>query len=97
MGRPDLRSLVEEFASRLEALIRQDMLARVGASLGTGARPHARAGATSGAAAASRRLQGRYIGALRSLKGDDRRRVQELARSRGAGAALKLAERIRAR
>lgn len=97
MGRPNLRSLVEEFANRLEALIRQEMLARAGAALGTGARPHARASATSGAAAASRRVQGRYIGALRSLKGDDRRRVQELARSKGAGAALKLAERIRAR
>lgn len=95
MDRSNVRILVEDFASRLEMLIRAELLARAGAALPAGARAPARG--ASGAASASRRLQGRYLGALRSLKGHDRRRVQELARTKGVAAAVKVADRIRAR
>jgi hypothetical protein len=97
MSGRDLRSLVENFASQLELLIRRELLARVGIALRTGPRSPAGTRTATGAPSVGRRLQGRYIGALRSLKGDNRRRVQMLARTKGVAAALKLADRIRAR
>ena len=45
----------------------------------------------SGKATAARKLQGRYIGALRSLRPADRARVKKMASQEGVGAAVKLA------
>jgi hypothetical protein len=41
--------------------------------------------------ARARKLQGQYLGALRSLKGSDRAKVKAVAKEKGVGAAVKLA------
>ncbi len=51
--------------------------------------------AASGRASAGRQLQGKYLGALRALKGADRTRVQAVAREKSVAEALKLANQIR--
>ena len=47
-------------------------------------------------AARARRLQGQYLGALRSLTPDQRKRVTTLARDKGVPEALKLARSFKA-
>jgi hypothetical protein len=44
---------------------------------------------------AARKLQGRYIGALRSLRPAARARVKKVAREQGVAAAVKLAQSLR--
>jgi hypothetical protein len=41
------------------------------------------------------RLQGRYVGALRSLQGEERDRVKKLAKVKGVAEAVKLALSLR--
>jgi hypothetical protein len=96
MARSDVQSLVSDFISRLEVLIRRDILTRTVAVFGRGTR-RAKSGRPTNGASAGRRLQGRYIGGLRSLKGEARRRVQAVARKDGVAAALELLDRLRRR
>jgi hypothetical protein len=92
----ELRRLVEEFTMRLSATIQRQLLEDAMATLGGGAKvsPTRRAPAPGAGAASrnrSRRLQGKYLGTLRGLKGKDRSAVQNMAREKGVRAALKLA------
>jgi hypothetical protein len=103
----DIQSLVSEFASRIDELVRTDVERRVREILdgvlvgGKGARGKAGrislAGAPKKKSAPSpgRQLQGQYIGALRSLKGQARARVKATAKRDGVEAALKLAQKLR--
>jgi hypothetical protein len=45
----------------------------------------------------ARKLQGQYMGALRSLKGADRAKVKAVAKDKGVAAAVKLAALMRSR
>jgi hypothetical protein len=46
-------------------------------------------------AARARKLQGQYMGALRSLKGADRAKVKAVAKQKGVATAVKLALRMK--
>jgi hypothetical protein len=50
--------------------------------------------ALSPAMARARKVQGQYLGALRSLTGDARKKVKALAQSEGVGRALALARSL---
>ena len=49
----------------------------------------------SGKAVAARKLQGKYIGALRALQPGARARVKKVAREQGVAAAVKLAQSLK--
>jgi hypothetical protein len=97
MASSDIRSLIDEFISQLDALIQQEVLTIAAGAFGGGPRTAVGGRRPSTAATARRRLQGRYLGTLRGLKGDARRRVQAVARKDGVPSALKLADRLRRR
>ena len=65
--------------------------ATTGKAQGAGVRPVSQPRRLSDKATAARRLQGRYIGALRSLRPAARTRVKKLAATAGVAAAVKLA------
>jgi hypothetical protein len=48
-------------------------------------------------ARAARKLQGQYLGVLRTLLGEARRRVKALAKSKSVAEAVKLAQKLRSR
>lgn len=50
--------------------------------------------ASSPAMARARKVQGQYLGALRTLTGDARKKVKALAQSEGVGPALALARSL---
>jgi hypothetical protein len=58
------------------------------------AKPAARKIRMTPKAAKARKLQGQYLGALRSLKDDARDRVKKLAQEKGVGEAIKLAQSL---
>jgi hypothetical protein len=58
---------------------------------GAGVRPVSQSRRSSDKATAARKLQGRYIGALRSLRPAARARVKKMASKEGVAAAVKLA------
>jgi len=63
----------------------------IGKAQGAGVRPVAQPHRLSDRATAARKLQGRYIGALRSLRPAARARVKKLAATAGVATAVKLA------
>ena len=56
--------------------------------------PRAKRRALSPAMARARKIQGQYLGALRTLTGDARKKVKALAQSEGVGRALALARSL---
>jgi hypothetical protein len=58
-------------------------------------RPPAPSSRLSGKAVAARKLQGKYIGALRGLRPAARTRVKNVAREQGVAAAVKLAQALK--
>jgi hypothetical protein len=63
----------------------------IGNARAVGVRPVSQPPRLSDKATAARKLQGRYIGALRSLRPTARARVKKLAATAGVAAAVKLA------
>jgi hypothetical protein len=63
----------------------------------TGAKPAARRKAPKVTAAVkrARKLQGQYLGSLKSLAGADRAKVKQLAKDKGVGEAVKLAQSLK--
>jgi hypothetical protein len=57
----------------------------------TKAAPAKKAKTASPKVARARKLQGKYLGAMRALSGDDRARVKAVAREKGVAEAVKLA------
>ena len=91
----DIQSLITQFVSELESLVRESSLERALGGLGLAASPaDFRAGRINRPASLARRLQGRYIGLLRSLRGQSRQRVRTTAKRDGVAAAIKLIERL---
>jgi len=105
-----VQALVESFAVRVQAHAESAVESRVRqvlASLLTPGRPipgpkrsrllsaEAARAPLSAKAARGRRLQGQYLGALRSLRGAARERVKRTARAEGVAAAVKLAASLR--
>jgi aconitase B len=66
-------------------------IATAGKVRGAGVRPVSQPHRLSDKATAARKLQGRYIGALRSLRPAARARVKKMASKAGVAAAVKLA------
>jgi hypothetical protein len=94
----DLRALVQAFATRLEQEVRADIRVSAAAMLDGRASQSAKRGRrapTKSALARGRRLQGKYLGHLRALRGRDRQRVKKVARRDGVAAAIALAQRLR--
>lgn len=102
----NIQSLVSEFASQIEAVVQQSVEERVrevldGAFGGAGKRGRKAgvAGRVSKPASAkvqrSRKLQGQYLGALKSLKGAERARVKATAKNDGVAAAVALAKKLK--
>jgi hypothetical protein len=95
MATKDVQSLITQFVSELESLVREWSLQRALAGLGLAAAPaDSRPGRINRAVSPARRLQGRYIGLLRSLRGQARQRVRTTAKRDGVAAAVKLIERL---
>jgi hypothetical protein len=92
-----LPALLQDFVVRLEEVIESDLRARVLGALGVAkTRKSAVAGrARAAVVAPARRLQGQYIGLLRSLTGRVRQRVQATARKDGVRSALRLARQLK--
>ena len=65
--------------------------ATIGKAQSTGVHPVTQPRRLSNKATAARKLQGRYIGALRSLRPAARARVKKMASKEGVAAAVKLA------
>ena len=65
--------------------------APIGQAQGAGVRPVSQPHRLSDKATAARKIQGRYIGTLRSLRPAARARVKKLAATAGVAAAVKLA------
>jgi hypothetical protein len=68
--------------------------ARTATAAKAGAKPGPRKIRMTPKAAKARKLQGQYLGALRSLKDDARDRVKKLAQEKGVAEALKLAQSL---
>jgi hypothetical protein len=97
-----LRGLLLQFAERIADQCRRDIAAEAMSALGSspsgprGARQvRARRSARPKVVSSARHLQGQYLGHLRALRGEARRRVQTLARRDGVAAAVELARRLR--
>ena len=92
----NVAALVQQSVARLEEAIHAEARARVlevlGASTARGGMAARRA--SSASVASRRRLQGQYIGLLRSLTGRARQRVQSTARKDGVRSALSLARQL---
>jgi hypothetical protein len=95
MATKDIQSLISQFVAELESLVHEWSLQRALAGLELAAAPaNSEAGRIGRAVSPARRLQGRYIGLLRSLRGQARQRVRAAAKRDGVAAALKLIERL---
>ena len=95
MATTDIQTLISRFVSELETLVRETSLARALGSLGAaGIRTDSRADRINRVASPARRLQGRYLGLLRTLRGQARQRVRAVAKRDGVAAAIKLVERL---
>lgn len=106
-----IEALVKDFIVRLEAAVRAEASEQVSAVVGaalsrTPAPRKAAAGKPAGspgrrqlrlspAGMAARKLQGKYLGALRALSGSARLRVKKVAQNEGVAAALKLAAKLK--
>ena len=101
--RDNVSLLVSEFVEKIIAVVEDEALARAKESIvrgldgftpaRRGANSRARVSAHAGPVSAARKRQGQYLGRLKRLRGRDRQRVQALARERGVGEAIKLADR----
>lgn len=106
---PQLEALVQDFVSRLVAVIEADVAQRiqgaVASALGSStglrggkarvAQPGRRPVVVSRELAAARKLQGQYLGALRGLKPAEHARVKAMAHEKGLPAAIKLAHSLK--
>jgi hypothetical protein len=106
----DLQPLIDAFTAQITAVVERatsDRLrAVVAGALGARTRFPRKTTPTSNLPAApprrpaslkmarARRLQGRYLGLLKGLKGDDRSRVKAVASEKGVAAALKLGRSV---
>jgi hypothetical protein len=94
---PNITSLVETFARQIAAAVEASMAERLQAALAgafrTPAKPTAerKVKQASPAVARARKLQGQYLGSLKSLTGADRAKVKQTAKDKGVGEAVKLA------
>jgi len=61
----------------------------------TAAKPVAKKAKLSPAALRARKLQGQYLGALKSLTGGDRAKVKQMAKEKGVAEAVKLAKTMK--
>jgi hypothetical protein len=61
----------------------------------TAAKPVAKKAKLSPAALRARKLQGQYLGALKSLTGADRAKVKQMAKEKGVAEAVKLAKTMK--
>jgi len=106
---PSLEDLIHDFISRITALVeaRAQQQARAavlgvfgdgrggrGARRGPGRPPGRRTVKLTPKGLRTRKLQGRYLGALRGLKGADRAKVKALAKDKGVAAAVALAHKL---
>lgn len=80
--------------ARRKAKLAEKSNAKLAARAARGARPAARP-VRKGPPSPARQLQGKYLGALRSLKGEARAKVKALAQSKGVAAAVKLAKSLK--
>jgi hypothetical protein len=95
MATADIQTLISRFVSELESLVRARSLVRALGSLELAGVPTTpRSGRTNRPISQGRRLQGRYIGLLRTLRGEARQRVRTTAKRDGVAAAIKLIERL---
>ena len=103
---PELEALVQDFVSRLVAVIEEDVAQRIqgvvasalGSPTGRKARasqPGRRPVVVSRELAAARKLQGQYLGALRGLKPTEHARVKAVAHEKGLPAAIKMAHSLK--
>jgi hypothetical protein len=103
---PELEALVQDFVTRLTAVIEADVAQRlqgvVASALGSPsgrkarvAQPGRRPVVVSRELAAARKLQGQYLGALRGLKPAEHARVKAMAHEKGLPAAIKLAHSLK--
>ena len=88
--RAQMEDLVSNFVEQVRVLVEHEGFERIRRTFVGG-----RAVTHGGLVSAQRRLQGRYLGSLRALRGAARKRVQSLARSRGVAAAVEVADRLR--
>lgn len=106
----NIRGITTRFIDQIAAAIDSNVRARITAAFGrvfsgvsgkslrssskaAGQRPERRS--LSPAARRARKLQGQYIGALRSLTGRDRDKVKAIAKTDGVAAAVRMARGIR--
>lgn len=101
-------SFVEQIAAAVDADVQErvaDALERMfngsaGRSAGprkAAAQPKRERRSLSPAATRARKLQGKYLGALRSLKGRDRDKVKAIARTKGVAKAITVARALAAK
>jgi hypothetical protein len=111
MNQPSIAQLVDDFVARVVALVsaeaQSQARAAVLAALGSGGTASSKAAATPTASSRRkprltpatlelRKLQGRYMGLLRGLKGAKRAQVKKMAKEKGVAEAVKLAQKLAA-
>lgn len=87
----DVTRMASEMANEIAELERRLAMLRPDASAATASRGTARRRnrPVNAAVAASRRLQGEYMGLMRHMTGRDRARIKKIAASKGREAAVK--------
>lgn len=98
--RSSVQTLIEDFIRNIETATANQIVAALEAAFSSSSSPAQRGRAHPSlkggtAPSATRRLQGRYLGLLRGLKGAERARVQATARQDGVAEAIALAERLK--
>jgi hypothetical protein len=103
---PELEEIVDLFVKRVAALVaaraqeqaRAVVLGALGGGeaeglirRGPGRPPASRKITLTAKASKARKLQGKYLGSLRRLKGADRGRVKRMAKEKGVAEAVRLA------
>ncbi len=96
---PQIRSIVDGFVAQIHEAIHNETRTSIQDALGrltTGAQPrprngatHRRAAATTAKLSSARKLQGKYLGLLRTATGNRRARAKSLAKKDGVAAAIK--------
>jgi hypothetical protein len=84
-----ISTLVDDFVDKLQGVIRQAALEHITTSLGHLRAPAKAAPVQTAKLARARKLQGKYLGMLRTAKGGRRERAKAIAGKSGVAAAIK--------
>ena len=103
--REESATFIDDLAATIAEKVRARIIAAVDDAFAGATRPSAEVSPAGGvprlkrralspAMARARKVQGQYLGALRGLTGDSRKKVKALAQSEGVGKALALARSL---